>query len=440
MAVDLNIDTYLAPVPGPNPVGEDLRYTEVYDQIKEAKRSDDLLDKGEWETDLKTSDWRTAASLCSDALINRSKDLQIAVYLTESLLNQQGFIGLGFGLQLLSGLLSEYWDTLYPQIENDDLDFRAGPITYLNEKLPVAVFQVPICDPDHSKGYAYFQWEESRLVGMDNGLDKEQQDRRQEMIDEGRISAEEFKAAVNMSAIGFYKTLYDQLRNCREQLSILDERITEKFAPDPPGLTRLVEAVEAVLRVAEKTYKQKKKSEVADIDEDEFEKGIDPEMAMGFGGRLEDVEQSFVSGSPFSNHDAITDISGAERAIWKKVAGKAGNGHLKSALDQLMAAAALAPSVRQKNRYLLLVAKLCLRAGRHDLAKPIVEELYTLIETLKLEKWEHPAWIADVIETLYRCLEKDGDAQAERAAKLFEKLCTLNITKAATFRIGGLSS
>jgi type VI secretion system protein ImpA len=91
--------------------------------------------------------------------------------------------------------------------------------------------------------------------------------------------------------------------------------------------------------------------------------------------------------------------------------------------------------MREKNRYLLLLAKLCLKANRPDLARPIVEKLYALIDTLKLEQWEHPAWIADVIETLYRCLAKSDEGQTERTKELFEKLCTLNITKAAVYRM-----
>lgn len=438
MAVNLNIDTYMTPIPGPNPAGEDLRYTQIYDQIKEAKRSDDLLEKGEWETDLKRSDWRLTASICGETLIHKSKDLQIAVWLTEALLHLNGFSGLAFGLQLSSRLLADYWESLYPQIEDADLDYRAGPLTYLNEKLSTAVFQVPLCDPSQSKGYAYFEWEESRLVGFDNNLDKEQKDRRQEMIDDGKVTAEAFQTAVNLTAIGFYKTLHGNVADCRTQLKHLDERVTEQFKPDPPGLTRIIEAVEAVYRVIEKTYQKKKKSEVAQSEDDDLGAVAD-EAAFDESDPMDAADSAMAAANLFSKKNAITDISNEERALWKKVAGKAGNGHLKSALDQLLAAAALAPSVRQKNRYLLLVAKLCLRAGRHDLAKPIVEELYVMIEALELEKWEHPAWIAEVIETLYRCLEKDGDAEAERATQLFQKLCTLNITKAATFRIGGVS-
>lgn len=434
MAFNFNIDSYLSPLPGPAPSGEDLRYTPVYDEIKAAKREDDRLERGEWHMDLKRSDWALTAKLCGEALKDQSKDLQIAVWLTEALLHQHGFKGLEFGLQLLSKLLTEFWETLYPQIEDDDLDFRAGPLTYLNEKLPTVVFQVPLCDPDHTKGFSYFAWEESCLVGFDSGLDQDQQKRRQKLIDEGKVSGEEFKTAVNLGSIHFYTPLRNHLAGCRDQLSALDHIITIQFAPDPPGLTRLADAVEACLRVVEKICAEKQKSEVAPMDDEDLGPEPDEHMQDGFSA-VTDMDLEEAGDLFFSSRDAISDITGSERAIWKKVAARAGNGSFKGALDQLMAAAALAPSVRQKNRYLLLVAKLCLRAGRHDLARPIVEQLYALIETLKLEKWEHPAWIAEVIEALYRCLEHDSDGQTERATQLFQKLCTLNITKAATFRI-----
>ncbi len=438
MAFKFNIDAYTLPIPGPHPSGTDLRYTEVYDQIKEAKRSDDLLDKGEWFTDPKTSDWRQTIEICSDALIQKSKDLQIAVWLTEALVHEHGFAGLAFGLRLISKLLTVYWNSLFPEIEDSDLGYRAGPFTYLNEKLLTAVYQVPICDPSNTRGFDYFAWQESRLVGTDSGLDKAQKDRRQEMMDEGKISNEEFKAAVNLSSIEFYQDLRHQLADCREQLITLEDLSRSLFETDPPGFTQLSESMDACIRVVEKIYTEKKKSEVAAAEADDLDKDLNENMVVDFSDLDDDGPQA-MGVNLFSKQNAISDISDAERAMWKKVAGKAGNGHLKPALDQLMAAAALAPSVRQKNRYLLLVAKLCLKAGRHDLAKPIVEELYALIESLKLEKWEHPAWIADVIETLYRCLEHDGDGQAERAVQLFKKLCTLNITKAATFRFCGVS-
>ena len=431
----LKLEPYVAPIPGPDPSGVELRYTPIYDKIKEAKRADDQLDRGEWHTELKHADWPLVSKICGDALKEQTKDLQIAAWFVESLLYQHGFAGLAFGLGLMTRLLTDFWDTLHPAIEDGDLEFRIGPFTYLNEKLPAAVCQVPLCDPDRTRGFNYFDREASRQVGFDNGLDREQKERRQELIEEGKITGEEFASAVNLSSLRFYKTLRDQLVESSVQLRRLDQTVNELFSTDPPGFSLLSDALEACAHVVKKIFDEKRKSEVDPIDEEEAATGIEDDMEHAFAD-LENFSAGESVGNPFSKQNAISDISSSERAIWRSVAGKAGNGHLKNALDQLMAAAALAPSVRQKNRYLLLVAKLCLRAGRFDLAKPIAEQLYEMIETLHLEKWEHPSWIADVIEALYRCLEQENDGSSDRAATLFQKLCTLNITKAATYRLG----
>ncbi|MBI5062904.1 MAG: type VI secretion system protein TssA, partial [Desulfatitalea sp.] len=54
----------------------------------------------------------------------------------------------------------------------------------------------------------------------------------------------------------------------------------------------------------------------------------------------------------------------------------------------------------------------------------------------QLDKWEPPAWIADVVDTLFRCLAAAKQIETERARMLFQKLCMLDVTKAAAYRIG----
>ena len=46
----------LKPIPGENPSGQDLRYTPVYDKIKEARREDDNLNQGAWQHERKVAD------------------------------------------------------------------------------------------------------------------------------------------------------------------------------------------------------------------------------------------------------------------------------------------------------------------------------------------------------------------------------------------------
>lgn len=87
---------FSGPIPGDNPAGADLRYAPIYDDIKEARRADDLLDRGDWSRELKTADWDKVRSLAMEVLTTSSKDLQIAAWpwkpssRKKSLLNRDG--------------------------------------------------------------------------------------------------------------------------------------------------------------------------------------------------------------------------------------------------------------------------------------------------------------------------------------------------------------
>ena len=87
-------DDLLNPIPGDNPSGANLRYAPVYDKIKEARREDDDAPQGEWERERKVADWKQVIKLAGEALATKSKDLQLAAWLTEAMLRTEGFAGL----------------------------------------------------------------------------------------------------------------------------------------------------------------------------------------------------------------------------------------------------------------------------------------------------------------------------------------------------------
>jgi type VI secretion system protein ImpA len=132
----------------------------------------------------------------------------------------------------------------------------------------------------------------------------------------------------------------------------------------------------------------------------------------------------------------VSDSESQEKAIWVSALKILKAGGIKKALGQLLTASSAAPSVRERHRYRLLMAKLCLKAGRPELARPIVEELYASINELNLERWESPLWIAEVLDALYQCLTagQPTDDDTQRARELFQKLCTLDATKAMIYR------
>src|ERR1700676_2651711 len=117
----------LVPIPGENPCGVDLRYDTkllVFDKIKEARRQDDELEQGAWQAERKTANWPLVVKLAQDTLATTSKNVQLAAYLAEGLLQTERFAGLRQGLDFVNRLLTGFWDTVHPVIDPEDPETR----------------------------------------------------------------------------------------------------------------------------------------------------------------------------------------------------------------------------------------------------------------------------------------------------------------------------
>ncbi len=473
MSDSIDLEAILAPISKDNPAGEDLRYDPLYEEIKEARRADDPLAQGDWQRDIKRADWDKVISLSLECLMSRSKDLQVAVWLTEGLIKQEGFQGLVLGLQILKGILERYWDSCHPQIEDDDLEFRAAPIEFMNEKLWVSIREVPLTDQNRTNGYSWLKWKESRDVGYEADLrnrygdiDESKKALRDERIADGKLTAEDFDAAVSLSSKEFYEDLARQMAMVAQEFSALDTIIDQQFGKAAPRLAELRAAIEECDQLVTKILKDKGGRQPAVQTEPAKEKtgGVLSKLFKWHKETPQDdsagqvlpmrtkgpemdaidasspMEGTALSSSPHPyplNLQQISDTGNLERLLWKEATHILETSGMRDALDKLLAASFSAPSVREKNRYRLLMAKLCLRAERPDLAKPVIEELYTLIEELHLERWESPLWIAEVLDTLYQCLSAGdpSDDDMARARVLFQRLCTTDVTKAMMYRL-----
>ncbi|MHC1742013.1 MAG: type VI secretion system protein TssA [Syntrophobacteraceae bacterium] len=449
MKQPLDLDKLTAPIPGDNPAGEDLRYTPIYEEMKEARRADDPFDRGDWQRELKRADWPKVIALTTEAIAGKSKDLQIVAWLTEALVTTDGWEGAAFGLRLMTALLTDYWDQLYPEIEDGDLEFRAGPIEFLNERLGVSLKEIPLTDPKTTPGYPWLKWQESRTVGYEadtrnryGDTDEEKRRTREERIGEGKLSAEEFDGAVTGSPGSFYVALTKDVAATREAFDKLDSVLDERFGKDAPRLAEMKESIEECQRLVTKLLKEKKAADPT-IETDEMPTNPGP------SGTVEDVAPvlpgATVQSTPPASSTVYTafpvstlaSTDGSEDRLWTEALQTMQSAGMRTALGQILSAACSAPSVREKNRLRLLMAKLCLKADRPDLARPIAEELHGIIEELHLDRWESAVWIADVLDVLYQCLTRGepSDDDLNRARTLFQRLCTTDVTKAASYKL-----
>ena len=63
-------------------------------------------------------------------MTSKTRDLQIAAWLSEALIKQHGFIGLRDSMKLLTGLQLNFWDTFHPEIDEGDMEGRANAIAW----------------------------------------------------------------------------------------------------------------------------------------------------------------------------------------------------------------------------------------------------------------------------------------------------------------------
>jgi type VI secretion system protein ImpA len=448
MKTTIDMEAILQPIPGENPAGEDLRYAPVYEEIREARRSEDPLAMGDWQRELKTADWSRVVTLATEALSTKTKDLQIAAWLCEALVMTGGFGDLSRGLQLVTGLQDHFWDTVYPVIEEGDLEYRLAPFEFLNDKLSAAIRSAPLNDPAATPVCSLNAWNESREVGYEadtknryGDVDEQKKQRRDELITEGKMTAEAFDAAAAQSSPSFRVALLEDLARCREAFRELDRVADERFGREAPRLSDIGEALDECDRIMSRLYKEEKQQAATPepaASVEPVEAGYEEEAP---GEALPRAEPEFRQESPgpsvpAARPQAAPAEASAEQSLWEDALRVLEGGGMKQALEQLLAASCASPSERERNRYRLLMGKICLRAGRPDLARPILEGLSALIDELHLERWESPLWIAEVLEALYQCLtsgEPAGD-DAGRAAELFRRLCSLDVTKAILYR------
>ena len=138
----------LSPISPSAPSGEDLSFSTDLDAIAQARRFDDpSLDQGEWVTELKEADWDFVVRRCAALLQEKSKDLRLAVWLTEAGARTIGLRGLAEGFKLLAGLCRDYWDQgLYPESDGDDHDQRIGNLSWILGRTPTLLREIPLTD------------------------------------------------------------------------------------------------------------------------------------------------------------------------------------------------------------------------------------------------------------------------------------------------------
>jgi type VI secretion system protein ImpA len=266
----VDLDLIFQAIPGENPSGQELRYSGLYDEIREARRADENLAQGEWQTELKVADYPKVLNLSVDALTTKTKDLQIGVWLSEALVKLHGFEGLRDGLKLLAGLHEKFWDTFYPIVDDGDMESRANAISWVDTQVGLALKTAPFTGVAR---YSYMDWEDSKVFDFPEGLDSQSgsdaerlQKLKQQAERERRVTAELWRKEIAQTRRAAVEVVNFTIEECFAALNELNQAIEEKFdrnqAPGLGGLRKSLDDVHTQVKILLNAKREEEPDEV----------------------------------------------------------------------------------------------------------------------------------------------------------------------------------
>jgi type VI secretion system protein ImpA len=240
----IDIDSLLNPIVETAPSGRDLRLVpgdETFAKVKDQRTTlDPALDpdgKG------REPNWPGVVKTCQEALENRTKDLELAVWLCEGLAYVDGFAGLVQGLELMRRILDTFWDTVHPGCDEDgiSLPIRGRPISWLGSSAEFqrAVKDCPLVPASEGATLSWAVYEGTTLLD-DQTLAPE---RRSELTELGFIGGEQWDAAFTAAPSAELRKQAEVIGTCEEKLRQIDAKCHEKFDPEdeePPNLYPLL--------------------------------------------------------------------------------------------------------------------------------------------------------------------------------------------------------
>jgi type VI secretion system protein ImpA len=115
----IELEQFLSQISADAPCGEDLEYDSAFMEMEKLAQGTPERQYGNTIIPAEPPNWGGIKKAALE-LLSRTKDLRVAVYLTRALLYTDGLEGFGSGLDLLRGLIGQFWDEVHPKLDPDD--------------------------------------------------------------------------------------------------------------------------------------------------------------------------------------------------------------------------------------------------------------------------------------------------------------------------------
>ncbi|WP_158258402.1 type VI secretion system protein TssA [Rhodopila globiformis] len=256
-----DLDALLAPISPDAPQGIDVRedrsaqllYNRMRDARSEARAVERELES--YDTGMSASPpdpaplWRMLRDLGTQLLTERTKDLEIAAWLTESLVRSNGLRGLAAGSHLIEGLATRYWDVLYPSPDEYGMETRVAPLAGLCGRggagtLAAPLFRLVLFRRPDGSPVALYQYQASaRLPTMEPAV-------RQQRIDAGIIPFEDLENDARTVGRASLAELSSDAAVALASWSAMAAVIDAKAGADAPAMSSVRDIIQELGQIA----------------------------------------------------------------------------------------------------------------------------------------------------------------------------------------------
>ncbi len=253
----IDIDALLAPLDDSDGgAGQDLRSdyspSSPYQRLRDARaaaRAEERARDADGDTEAPVADgWRDVARIGTDALASRSKDLEIAAWLTEALVRLHGLDGLAAGATLIRSLCDSYWDWAFPLPDDEGLDGRSAPIGGLagagvDGTVMQPLRRLPLFRRADGSPLGLYQWDQAEET---DGIVNEE--RRQARRDAGvpELATLEAEARLDRSFLSGVATSAEAALEAWRAMEAVTE---DRFGAESPSTRNVVVVLERIIAV-----------------------------------------------------------------------------------------------------------------------------------------------------------------------------------------------
>ncbi|WP_173012626.1 type VI secretion system protein TssA [Niveispirillum sp. SYP-B3756] len=242
-----DLDILLTPLEGPRACGPDLRgkaggeggYYHLKDLRAGARATERRADSDD-EAQAPLKEWQQILESGTALLTDRSKDLEVAVWLVEAAVRLDGFAGLADGFRLLTGLVERFWDNVHPLPDEDGVGVRMAAVAGLNGigaegTLIQPIRKVPLLRNDGGFAFWHFQLAQRAVQTPDT---RNRPNR--------TPSPDALRQRMAAVPVAEKRRLLAYIRACRAAFADLDRVLTERCGTEAPPTSAIANLLEEI--------------------------------------------------------------------------------------------------------------------------------------------------------------------------------------------------